>query len=92
MDMIRGDSQMYMPHGDMLALFDEGVDVNHLFSSDFNMVGPQSQQGQTAQQVQQPSSSVGDRLNGGGNVISSGAPGYVSPPGFLKMSGLATSP
>ncbi len=93
MDMIRGDAQMYMSHGDMLSLFNEGVDINHLFSSDFNMVGTstQQQQAQTTQQQQPSSSSVGDRLNGGGNVIASGAPGYTSP-GFMKMSGLATSP
>jgi len=91
MDMIRGESQMYMSHGDMLTLFNDGVDVNHLFSSDFNMVGAPTQQAQTAQQVQQPSPSVGDRHNGGGNVISPSRPGYASP-GFLKMSGLATSP
>ena len=36
MDMIREDPEMYMPHADMLALFDEGgVDVAHLFSSQF---------------------------------------------------------
>lgn len=36
MDMIREDSEMYMPASDMLALFDEGgVDVAHLFSSQF---------------------------------------------------------
>lgn len=95
MDMIREDPQLYMSHGDMMALFnDGGVDVNHLFSSDFNMPTASAQhpqQGSGSQQTQPPSSSVGDRQNGGGNVIASGAPGYTSP-AFMKMNGLATSP
>lgn len=40
MDMIREDHEMYMSQ-DMLALFDEGgVDVAHLFSSQFMTPSP----------------------------------------------------
>jgi len=86
MDMMRDDSQMYMSH-EMMALFnDGGVDVQHLFSSDFmQQPQPQAQHGQTQQQHHHQN----DSRNGtdGSTPVSS----YVSP-GFLKMNGLATSP
>jgi hypothetical protein len=42
MDMIREDPDMYMPPAEMLALFDEGgVDVAHLFSSQYMTPQPQ---------------------------------------------------
>lgn len=95
MDMIQEDpQQLYMSHGDMMALFagDAGVDVNQLFSPDFNMAGaPSQQQAPGSQQAQPPPSSAGDRQNGGGNVIPPGTPGY-SGPGYMKMNGMTTSP
>lgn len=95
MDMIQEDTQLYMSHGDMMALFsDGGVDVNHLFSSDFNMPATPTQHQQQApgsQPTQQPPPSAADRQSGGGNVIASGAPGYTSP-GYMKMNGISTSP
>ncbi|KAF9449160.1 hypothetical protein P691DRAFT_812963 [Macrolepiota fuliginosa MF-IS2] len=94
MDMIREDSQMYMSH-DMMALFNDGsVDVNHLFSTDFNLSGGPAQHQQQppgSQRVQQPPPSAGDRQSTSGNVINSSAPGYTSPV-FMKMNGLTTSP
>ncbi|KAJ3552687.1 hypothetical protein NP233_g12820 [Leucocoprinus birnbaumii] len=91
MDMIQEDpQQLYMSHGEMMALFggDPGVDVNQLFSPDFNMAGQTTpgqhqQQAPGSQQTQQPPASAGDRQNG--------TPGYGGP-GFLKMNGLTTSP
>ncbi|KAG6844764.1 hypothetical protein H0H87_003987 [Tephrocybe sp. NHM501043] len=71
MDMIREDPTMYMSPTDMMALFDESVDVQQLFSCGFS---PQSQS--------QPSQASPMSLN----------PDVFDSPGFLKQSGLATSP
>ncbi|TFK36196.1 fungal-specific transcription factor domain-containing protein [Crucibulum laeve] len=81
MDMIREDPQMYMSPGEMMAFFnDGGVDVGHLFSSDF--IQPQQ-----SQHALPP-----DRHGGGNNVSVSGS--SFGSPAFLKMNGhgLATSP
>ncbi|KAF4609485.1 hypothetical protein D9613_012329 [Agrocybe pediades] len=50
MDMMRDDSQMYMTH-EMMALFnDGGVDVQHLFPSEFMQQQQQQQQSQSQPQ------------------------------------------
>ncbi|KAG2004857.1 nuclear protein [Coprinopsis cinerea AmutBmut pab1-1] len=92
MDMIREDTQMYMSPGDMMAFFnDGGVDVNHLFSADaFLQQSPQSHHTpQGAQVSPQTTGSIGQPQQppppGGGTQ-----PGQQS--GFMKMTGLVTSP
>ncbi|XP_006456252.1 hypothetical protein AGABI2DRAFT_228126 [Agaricus bisporus var. bisporus H97] len=107
MDMIQDDPQLYLSHGDMmnLSLFNDGaIDVNQLFSSEFNipMNGPSQQQHQQQapcpQDTPQTSSSVGDPQGGGGgasgNIISSSssaASGFSSSNTYIKMNGLSAS-
>jgi hypothetical protein len=99
MDMIQEDPQLYLSHGDMvnLSLFNDGaIDVNQLFSSDFNIPvnGPgqqqRQQQPQCPQDAPQTPSSVGDRQGGGGgasgNIISSSSAGFSSSNTYIKMS------
>ncbi|KAH9476291.1 ABC-transporter-regulating transcription factor [Psilocybe cubensis] len=85
MEMMRDDSHMYMSQ-EMMALFnDGGVDVQHLFSSDFMQpISPQQAQQQQQQQQQQ-------HHIGNGNDSSTPSAGFAGP-NFLKMNGLATSP
>jgi hypothetical protein len=82
--MMRDDPHMYMSP-EMMSLFHEGgVDVQHLFSSEF--LQSQTQ----AQQQQQVHHSNGDRPgNGRANTPSSAC--FASPT-FIKMNGLPTSP
>jgi len=82
--MMSDDPQMYISP-EMMALFhDGGVDVQHIFPSEF--LPPQTQ----AQQQQQVHHPNGDRLgNGSANTPSSAC--FTSPT-FIKMNGLPTSP
>ncbi|KAF5370920.1 hypothetical protein D9615_009818 [Tricholomella constricta] len=81
MDMIREDTQMYMSPTDMMALFDDGVDVQHLFSGGFM---PQAQQQSQQQQQQQSHGPHMSPMNSSGDTFDN--------PGFLKRNGLVTSP
>ncbi|GLB40905.1 putative fungal specific transcription factor [Lyophyllum shimeji] len=82
MDMIREDPQMYMSPADMMALFDDGVDVQQLFSGGFGI--SQTQQHQHQQQHSQ-SRLQGSPLASGGDVD-----GFDTR--FLEHNGLANSP
>lgn len=81
MDLIR-DEQMYGMTPEMMALFHDGS-VDALFASDF-LQQQQQQLGGGQQAHHQP-----NRASNGNGTVSSAS--YASP-GFLKMSGLATSP
>lgn len=97
MDVIQEDPQLYLSHGDMvnLSLFNDGaIDVNQLFSSDFNIPvnGPgqqRPQQGPCPPDTPQAPSSVGDRQGGGGgasgNIISSSSAGFSGANTYIKM-------
>ncbi|KAG5734630.1 Transcriptional activator protein acu-15 [Termitomyces sp. T112] len=75
-DMIREDSQMYMPPSDMMGLFDDGVDVQQLFGGVFS--------------AQQPQSSRPSQLRGSSTMNLDNE--SFDSPGFMKPSGLTTSP
>jgi hypothetical protein len=81
MDLMR-DEQMYGMTPEMMALFQDGS-VDALFASEF-LQPQQLQLGGGQQAHHQP-----DRASNGNGTVSSAS--YASP-GFLKMSGLATSP
>jgi len=78
MDMLRGDSQMYMFPGEMMALFHDGaVDVGQLFSS--------------VEFMQQPSSHHQNERQGiGSGGDSAPVAGFASPV-FLKRNGMVNS-